>query len=522
MPTRYSNAKVWLGAGLGFSHCLTVDGNQIASNELDCDDVIDCAGAVIIPAFADGHAHPVLAGREHSGPAITNARSIRDIQQAVAAWIEANPGDDWVIGGAYDRSILPDGKFLASWLDEVAPSRPVVLHGDDHHTIWVNTEAMRRAGVSEIAPQVSEGVVDVDADGKPTGVFRETDAKDLIFNHQPKPTLEQELAALEWSHAEMLRLGITAVQDAWVDDDLARVYLQAAGHSRLKVYTNLGFWWQPNNWQTRLTESLDARAEAERIGNPLLHARTVKFFLDGVFGSATASVSQAYESTGEFGNPVWTRENLLEATLAASRAGFQLHLHAIGDAAGTLALDAVEYCTVQLGALPFPAVMAHLELVHNQDVERFAKLNVVANFQPLWGRPDGMLNSCRPHLGSRVEELYRIRDVVDAGARISFGSDWPVSDPNPLLGAFTAVKRQVPGQDGQHNVKQAISLEQALDAYSAASSEQIGITNRGSLLPGNAADFVVLDADPFEDATLLPSIQVLKTISGGQTMFTRH
>jgi predicted amidohydrolase YtcJ len=369
---------------------------------------------------------------------------------------------------------------------------------------------------------VSDGVVDVDADGKPTGVFRETDAKDLIFNHQPKPTLAQEFAALEWSHYEMLRLGITAVQDAWVDDDLARVYLQAAEQSKLKVYTNLGFWWQPSNWQTRLTESVDARAEAARIGNPLLHARTVKFFLDGVFGSATASVSQPYESTGGFGNPVWTRDNLLEATLAASSAGFQLHLHAIGDAASTLALDAVEHCTKQLGSLRLPAVMAHLELVHDQDVDRFAKLDVVANFQPLWGRPDGMLNSCRPHLGSRVEELYRIRDVVDAGAKISFGSDWPVSDPNPLLGAFTAVKRQVPGEDGQHNVKQAISLEQALDAYSAASSEQIGITNRGSLLPGNAADFVVLDADPFEDATLLPSIQVLKTISGGQTLFTRH
>jgi predicted amidohydrolase YtcJ len=494
VPTRYSNAKVWLGEGLGFTHCLTVDGNQIASNDLDCDEVIDCAGAVIIPAFTDGHAHPVLAGREHSGPAITSAKSILEIQQALASWMAANPGDDWVIGGAYDRSILPDGKFLATWLDEVAPDRPVVLHGDDHHTIWVNTEAMRRAGVSERAPEVSEGVVDVDADGRPTGVFRETDAKDLIFNHQPKPSLAQEFAALEWSHDEMLRLGITAVQDAWVDDDLAQVYLQAAAQGKLKVYTNLGFWWQPNNWQTRLNESVDAHAEAERIGNPLLHARTVKFFLDGVFGSATASVSQAYESTGEFGNPVWTRENLLEATLAASREGFQLHLHAIGDAASTLALDAVEHCTKELGALPLPAVMAHLELVHDQDVNRFAKLAVVANFQPLWGRPDGMLNSCRPHLGERVEELYRIRDVVDAGATISFGSDWPVSDPNPLLGAFTAVKRQVPGEVGQHNAKQAITLEQALDAYTAASSAQIGIANRGSLLPGNACLLYTSDA----------------------------
>jgi predicted amidohydrolase YtcJ len=522
VPTRYSNAKVWLGAGLGFAHSLTVQGGQVVSNDLECDEVIDCGGAVIVPAFVDGHAHPVLAGREHSGPAITTARSIREIQQAVASWMQANPGDDWVIGGAYDRSILPDGKFLAVWLDEVAPDRPVVLHGDDHHTIWVNTEAMRRAGVNERAPEVSDGVVDVDSDGRPTGVFRETDAKDLIFNHQPKPSLAQEFAALEWSHDEMLRLGITAVQDAWVDYDLAQVYLKAAEQAKLKIHTNLGFWWQPNNWQTRLTESVDARAEAARVGNPLLQARTVKFFLDGVFGSATASVSQAYETTGEFGNPVWTRENLLSATLAASQAGFQLHLHAIGDAASTLALDAVEYCQAQAGELPFPAVMAHLELVHDKDIERFAALGVVANFQPLWGRPDGMLNSCRPHLGPRVEELYRIRDVVDAGAKISFGSDWPVSDPNPLLGAFTAVKRQVPGADASHNIKQAISFEQALDAYTAASAAQIGLSDRGSLLPGNAADFVVLSADPFEDVTLLPSINVVKTISGGQTLFTRH
>ena len=522
MPTRYSNAKVWLGEGLGFAHSLTIDGDRIVAQDVECDAVVDCAGAVIIPAFVDGHAHPVLAGREHAGPAITAAKSIQEIQSAVAAWMAANPGDDWVIGGAYDRSILPDGKFLASWLDEVAPARPVILHGDDHHTIWVNTEAMRRAGVSESAPEVAEGVVDKDENGRPTGVFRETDAKDLIFKHQPKPTLEQELAALTWSHKELARLGITAVQDAWVDEELAQVYLEAAKGGHLSIFTNLGFWWQPSNWQTRLTESVDARAEVDRIDNPLLHARTVKFFLDGVFGSATASVSEAYESTGEYGNPVWTRESLLEATLAASKAGFQLHLHAIGDAASTLALDAVEHCLEELGELPAPPVMAHLELLHDRDIERFEELGVFANFQPLWGRPDGMLRSCRPHLGARVDELYRIKDVLDTGASVSFGSDWPVSDPNPLLGVFTAVRRQVPTEPEVHNANQALELEQALNGYTKASAEQVGLNDRGSLTPGSRADFVVLSGDPFEDETLLPSIQVLKTISGGQTLFTRH
>jgi predicted amidohydrolase YtcJ len=522
VPTRYSNAKIWLGQDRGFSSALTVDGSRIVSNDIDCDEVIDCGGLVILPAFTDGHAHPVMAGREHAGPQITQARTVSEIQHAISRWLVENPGEDWVVGGAYQRDIVDEGRFLAAWLDEVSPDRPIVLHGDDHHTIWVNSEAMRRAGVDTVAPSVTDGSIDVDASGCPTGVFREAEAKALIFAKMPPATLDQELAALSWSHRSMLELGITAVQDAWVDQELAQVYLAAAKRDLLEVQTNLAFWWQPSNWRVRLLESIETRDAIEKVNNSKLSATTVKFFLDGVFGSATAMVSERYETTGELGNPVWERETLYEAMTSASEAGFQLHIHAIGDAASALALDAIVHCRNKLEELPHNPVMAHLELLNQSDIERIAKLDVTANFQPLWARPDGMLNSCRPHLGERLDNLYRTRSVLEEGAQVTFGSDWPVSDPNPLLGAYTAVARSLPGENLRHNPNESLNLEQALHAYTRASALQIGLVDRGTLSVGSSADFVIINGDPFENLELLPTIQVVKTISGGKTMFTRH
>ncbi len=462
-------------------------------------------------AFMDGHAHPLFAGREELGPVVTHAKSVAEIQTIVGDWLKTNQTPHWAVGGAYDRSIVDGGIFLATWLDEVSGDRPVVLHGSDHHTLWANTAAMQLAGVSESAPLVSVGAIDVDASRRPTGVFRETEAKELITNAIPSLSVEDELKALSWAQRELASLGISAVQDAWMDKGMVEVYLETARRDELIVRTNLAFWVRPESWRKDSDFFLDQRVQVTRANHPLLTAATVKFFADGVFGSATASVKESYDSMpGYLGDPVWTAEELNAAVRHFAEADFQIHIHAIGDAGVASALDAIE-----LAGCPANSVIAHTELVAEEDISRFAKLGVIANFEPLWAREDGMLSSCVHHLGrKRIDSMYRMRDLIDSGAKISFGSDWPVSSPDPLLGLFTATHRALPETpESSWTPEQRITALEALNAYTGAVALQLG-------LPEGIADFVILSGNPLSSPIL--DIEVLETIIGGQTVFARQ
>ena len=474
-------------------------------------DVEALDGAFLTNAFMDGHAHPLFAGREHLGPDVTNCKSVGEIQTVVAAWISKNDSPLWAVGGAYDRSIVDGGVFLASWLDEVAPERPVVLHASDHHTLWANSAAMRLAEVLETAPPVSVGSIDVDASGRPTGVFRETEAKELITSAIPALGIEDEIRALVWAQHELASLGIAAVQDAWMDTGMVEAYLAAEATGQLVVRTNLAFWVRPESWQSDAQKFIDTRARITSLHSPKLTAKTVKFFADGVFGSATASVKQPYESKpGYLGDPVWTNNELNAAVAYFANADFQIHIHAIGDAGVAAALDAIE-----LAGSPANSVIAHTELVAEEDIARFAKLGVIANFEPLWAREDGMLNSCIQHLGrERIDSMYRMRDILDTGAKITFGSDWPVSSPDPLLGIFTATHRALPETPReQWTPEQRLTAKEALQAYTVAVAEQLQHS-------AGAADFVILSGSPLTTNPI--ELRVVETIIGGQTVFARQ
>ena len=471
----------------------------------------ELGGAFLTHAFMDGHAHPLFAGREHLGPDVTNAKSVAEIQETVSSWLSANQTPHWAVGGAYDRSIVEGGVFLATWLDEVSPDRPVVLHGSDHHTLWANSEAMRLAGVLDSAPALSVGSIDVDGSGRPTGVFRETEAKELITNAIPALSTSDELKALAWAHAELASLGIAAAQDAWMDKGMVDVYLAAENLGDLVVRTNLAFWVRPESWREDAARFNAQRTTITALRSSKLTANTVKFFADGVFGSATASVKQPYDSSaGYLGDPVWSSDELNKAVAYFAAADYQIHIHAIGDAGVAAALDGIE-----LAGCPANSVIAHTELVADEDIARFAKLGVIANFEPLWAREDGMLTSCLHHLGrERLDSMYQMRDILDSGAKISFGSDWPVSSPDPLIGLFTATHRALPETpEVSWTPAQRLTPTEALHAYTLAVAEQLA-------LPADTADLVILSGNPLK-ANLL-ELKVLETIIGGQTVFARQ
>jgi predicted amidohydrolase YtcJ len=455
---------------------------------------VDLEGVALAPAFRDGHAHPLFAGREALGVQVSECSTIEEVVLRVAEHAATN-ADQWIIGGAYDRSLHPSPR--AEWLDAAVSDRPVVLHASDHHTIWVNTEALRRAGLTERIPDVGNGSVDADSGG-PTGVLREPGAMALVLDLIPKPTLESELAALDWAQERMLTLGIVEVQDAWVTRAEAETYLAATRGERLKLAFNLAFRIEADSWRENVEYFETVRAEIQALDNPRIRVNAAKFFADGVFGSGTAMVSEPYLDRPHHGEPVWQREELFEATRFYSQNGYQLHIHAIGDAAITLALDAIEHSGAQ--GQDLPSVIAHAELIADSDLPRFKALNVVANMQPLWAKEDGMLLSCEPGLGRRrIDRMYRMRDLLTHGGQLAFGSDWPVSSVDPLLGIATAVTRAA-SHGESWTPDQAISLNEAVRAYTAGVTAQLGRPDPLSV--GSPADFLTLDGSPAEPFSL--------------------
>ena len=510
MHTRYTNASLWRGDGspTSLTSFDVVDG--IVSeplNNLPLDHVVDLGGKFIMPAFRDGHCHPLFAGREHLGPDVTHAETLAELQDIVRKYAVSHPTVLWIDGAAYDRSI--EAKFHRSELDAAVSDRPIILHGSDHHTLWLNTKALELCGFMDAVPELSVGTIDVDSDGVPTGILREWQAMKLAMDHLPILTMDQELDSLDWAQQHLIQLGVAEVQDAWIDPGMTEIYLAALERNRLRLKVALAFRADPITWKADFDYFVNKRTEVQKTGDERLSANAIKFFVDGVLGSSTASVIEPYvagPSIHQHGEQVWDHSELQDAAKRANELGFQLHLHAIGDLAVRTALDIIE--AVQPSIQP---VIAHTEMVSDDDLTRFAALDVTANFEPLWAREDGQLLTCLPQLGrERLDGMYRMRDLIEAGSRLSFGSDWPVSSPDPLLGLATAVNRSLPG--GPSWVKeQALSVAEALTAYTSGAAKQISNSTRdGSLRPGAPAEFVVLSANPFEvEESVLFGISVI-------------
>jgi hypothetical protein len=517
--TKFTGAIFVFPNGQTQTELFTESGLVVKDQPFDTE--INLGGGFVFPAFRDGHCHPLFAGREADGPLVSKAKSIQEIQKVLSDYKKSNPNRSWIEGGAYDRSIIADGRFLASWIDEVVSEVPVVLHASDHHTIWVNSKALELIG--ERLPKLASGSVDQDPTGTPTGVLREPEAMALVLDKAPIRTLEQEMSALIWADKQLASLGIVFAQDAWITKGMTDVYIEAVQQEELLLDYNLAFKIEPASWQQSIDSAVAERAKVTDLANSSLSAKTVKFFADGVFGSSTASVLEPYLDDASFGEPLWSKQDLNAACLKAQELGFQLHIHAIGDAGVRQSLDAIEFVQSKLGVPTIPNVIAHAELIDDKDLNRFAELSVIANMQPLWAQADGMLMSCQPRLGSkRLDSLYRMRDLVDSGAVISFGSDWPVSSADPLLGIATSVTRQT--ADGEPSggwmANQSLVVREALDNYSAKVVLQIYGSQESPLSIGSDCDFLVLSGNiltsPDND---IRSLKVLATYKSAKRIY---
>ena len=531
--TLFTGGTIWTG-DLETDALLVTDGVVTTTGrEAFRDDahVVDLGGGFLMPSFGDGHAHPLYGGLESVGPAVRGCGSVDEIVAAVRRYADAHPDEEWIVGASYDGSLAPNGLFDARWLDAAVPDRPVVLRAWDYHTLWCNSAALQRAGITTDTPDPPLGEIPHREDGSVLGTLREWGATDLMMRVMPARDERTRIGALGTAADYYLARGVTWVQDAWVEPADVDTYVEAARRDALRMRFNLALYADPRHFDDQVGAFAEQRRRVDEAGNELLTAQTVKFFADGVVENETGALLAPYcsglHSHGgdNRGMRNWEGDSLADAARRVDELGLQIHIHAIGDAAVRQALDSVEHVVHRNGPRDRRPVIAHAQLVDDADIDRFARLGVIPNMQPLWAQLDSLMTALTiPRLGpERADRQYRMRTLQRSGAALSFGSDWPVSSGAPLDGIAVAVSRRtVDGEPaGGWTPHEILPVEQALSAYSASVADQAFAENRwGRMRPGTAADLVWLDRDPRQSAPLqLPDITVRATYLNGEPVY---
>ncbi|GAA0536740.1 amidohydrolase [Saccharopolyspora thermophila] len=459
-------------------------------------ELVDLRGRLLLPGFHDAHVHPVFGGMQRLRCDLTDSTDARDCLRRIAEHRRTTSG--WVLGGGWDMAQFPGGTPTRADLDAVTGDRPAYLVNRDHHGAWVNSAALRLAGIDRRTPDPPDGRIERDADGEPAGTLHEG-ATRLVERVLPPTGPDECLAGLLEGQRHLHHHGVTSWHDAIVGPylgypDILDTYLTADRRGLLTGRVRGALWWD----RTRGRDQVDElRQRRRRARGRRFRADAVKIMQDGVCENFTAALLLPYLGAHGSGLSFVPAEDLAAAVRQLTDAGFELHFHAIGDRAIRDVLDALA------GArrTGLRHQIAHVQVVQPSDIPRFHELGVTATIQPLWAVNDAaMTELTAPRLGHRrAGRQYPFRSLRAAGAVLAAGSDWPVSDTDPLRGVHVAVNRRAPDTDDEPFLpEQAMDLVDALAAYTAGSSwvnHAEGET--GTVEVGRAADLVVLDRDPF-------------------------
>ncbi len=490
------------------------DDGQVAELTGPHTQVIELRGRPLLPGFQDAHVHPAFAGITMIGCNLIGAASLAEALARISQYADANPQREWIAGSGWRMEWFERGTPDRHALDAVTGGRPAYLSNRDGHGAWANTSALRLAGIDAATPDPADGRIEREPDGGPQGTLHEG-AADLVGRLVPEIGFDERLAGLMLAQRHMHARGITAWQDAIVGNYLGSadplpVYLAAAQAGTLTARVRGALWWDRSRGGEQLPDIL-ARRERGQAGR--FSASTVKIMQDGVAENFTAGMIEPYlDPTGchQHGSGLsYVQPDALRQYVTQLDAeGFQVHLHAIGDRAVREALDAIEAARTANG----PATaghdtrhhIAHLQVVHPDDIGRFAALGVTANMQALWAAHEPQMDELTiPFIGpERTGRQYLFGDLLRSGARLAAGSDWAVSSANPLRAIHVAVNRSLPGATGAQAEPflpgQALRLAEAMAAYTAGSAYVNYLDHQtGTIEPGKLADVIVLDRDPF-------------------------
>lgn len=471
--------------------------------------VIELAGRMLLPAFHDSHLHPLTAGVRMSECALDDLTTPAQVADSIAKCAKANPGDRWFRGHGWQLPVFSHANPTRALLDSLVPDRPAYVRAADGHSAWVNSRALELAHISAHTRNPPDGRIERDAAGNPSGTLREG-AADLVSGLLPKITSQQRVDGLARGIRYANSLGIVAMQEASADSDILVAYQTLDTRDSLDARIVASIYVDPGAGVSQLPRML--RLRNQFAGNRV-RATGAKIFADGVIESHTSALLEPYLDTHDRGPANLTPAGFDSLAIALDKAGFQIHVHAIGDRAVRMSLDAIEAAQRANGARDARDHIAHLEMIDTLDLPRFKTLGVYANFQALWAYRDSYIKDLtEPILGpERSSRLYPLGDVEAAGGTIVGGSDWGVSSLNPLEAIEVGVTRCDPAATIAcipWLPKERVSLETMIAAYTIVGA-RLAFDEKitGSITVGKAADLIVLDHDLFA----IPPEQISKT-----------
>ncbi len=487
--------------------------------------VIELAGRTVLPAFQDSHVHLATGGVELGLCDLNDLQARDEVFARVKEYAAAHPGETWVVGGGWPLPVFPEANPRKEDLDRLVPDRPACLSAADGHSAWVNSAALRLAGITAATPDPPGGHIERDPrTGEPTGTLRES-ASDLVEKLIPPLGPGAYRAGLLRAQALANGFGITSIIEASASKEILDAYADLDRRGELKVRVLASIHVDPKRPPDEEAARLARLRDAYRT--PHLKATMAKIFADGVLESHTARLLEPYlDRPGDPGPLDIEPAAFGRLASALAAAGFPLHVHAIGDGAVRETLDAVEEAIRVSGRRDLRHHIAHLELIHPADLPRFRALGVTADVQALWAYPDAYVTELTaPIIGpERSARLYPIGGLVRAGARIAGGSDWSVSSLNPLDTIQVGATRRNPGAGpGPAWLPDEVApLEILFAAYTVNGAWLSGEEDlRGLVAPGRLADLIVLDRDPFTaPASEIHAIRVLLTLFEGRRVGT--
>ncbi len=488
--------------------------------------VVDLHGRMLLPGFQDAHLHPPSGGLTQVQCDLHGTTTREQSLERIARYAEAHPDQEWILGGGWGMDAFAGGTPSKGDLDAIVPDRPVLLTNRDGHGAWVNSKALELAGISRETDDPKDGRIERDESGEPSGTLQEG-AMGLVERLVPETSFEEWQQAIKLAQAHLHSLGITAIQDAAVVPETLDAYRALAERDELTARVEGNLLWTRDKGDEQVADLVDLRSKGT-AGR--LRIRGAKIFQDGVMENFTAAVLEPYldgngGSTGSRGLGMHEPDELAHMVTLLDAEGFQVHIHTIGDRAVRESLDAFEAAQRANGVRDSRHHLAHIQLIHPDDVPRFRELGVVANAQPLWATLSGYVQDLTlPFISEETARtMYPFGSLHRAGATIAMGSDWTVSTANPLPQIQVAVNRADPeeGDSEPFLPDERLELPDALAAFTIGSA----FVNRleretGSIEAGKLADLALLDRDLFAgDTKELGQARVVLTLVEGEPVF---
>lgn len=492
-------------------------------------ETVDIMGKMMMPGIHDTHIHTslVYSYQEAGELLFSESLSKEEIAVVLKKYLEDNPDIVVMRGQKWSSTLFPGGKATKEWLDAIESERPVYLIDDTGHNAVVNSKALEMAGITKATPDPEFGVIDRDPKtGEPTGYLSET-AMGLVAKHVVRPSEEAFYNGISKALDEVRAYGTTSITEMLVGENALKAYkrLDEEGKLNVRVRAAIAF----NDYavdQLTNEEAYDLLERTDEFTSTHLNSKNLKYWADGSPVSGTSILVEPYLADSTNYGKMTIGQKQFDHIIEAHKNGVQIHAHSIGDGTTRIMLDLIEKARKEAPQENLRHHLGHMMLVHPDDIPRFKELDVVAEFSPMLWYPNGLTEIATEIVGEdRMARWQPIKEFVDTGVTVSFGSDWPAGTPDadPWRGIQAMLTRMDPTGATPGKIGEGITLEQALEIVTVGGAKLMMQEDEvGTIEKGKFADMIILDQNLFEiNPDKIADTKVLKTIFEGKVVYEK-